>query len=158
MTVIGATGHQELPTEAIPFLAEKVREVVRSCAPPRRLFTSLAAGADQLVARTVLQEGGRLHAVVPSVGYEATLDGDDRHSYEELLAKADGVTRLDFQQPSEQAYWAAGKEVVDRCEVLVAIWDGRPARGLGGTADVVKYARGHGKDVRVIWPSGVARA
>lgn len=158
MTAIGATGHQQLPAEATQFFAKNVRDVVRSCTPPRHLFTSLAAGADQLVARTVLQEGGSLHAIVPSVGYEGTLDGADRRSYDELLAKADDVTRLDFQQPSEQAYWAAGKEVVDRCEVLVAIWDGQPARGLGGTADVVNYAKRRGKDVHVIWPNGVARS
>jgi hypothetical protein len=33
-----------------------------------------------------------------------------------------------------------GKVVVDRAEVLIAVWDGLPARGLGGTADVVAYA------------------
>lgn len=158
MTAIGATGHQSLPIEAMSFLVENVQAVVRSCRPPRRVFTSLAAGADQLVARAVLKEGGSLHAIVPSVGYAATLEGDDLLSYEELLSKADQVTRLEFQEPSEQAYWAAGKEVVDRCDVLLAIWDGQPPRGLGGTGDVVTYARDRGKDVHVIWPLGAVRA
>ena len=142
----------------MPFLVEEVHAVVRSCRPPRRVFTSLAAGADQLVARAVLQEGGSVHAIVPSGGYEATLHGDDLGSYRELLARADEVTRLDFRQPSEQAYWAAGREIVDRCDFLIAIWDGEPARGLGGTGDVVNYARGRGKNVRVIWQAGVVRA
>jgi len=158
LTTIGATGHQQLPADAMPFFVEQVHDVVRSCAPPRQLLTSLAAGADQLIARAVLQEGGSLHAIVPSVGYEATLNGDDRRSYDELLAKANRVTQLSVQQPSEQAYWAAGKEIVDRCEVLIALWDGKAARGLGGTGDVVNYARSRGKDVRVIWPSGVVRS
>jgi hypothetical protein len=38
----------------------------------------------------------------------------------------------------------AGRVVVDRSSVLVAAWDGQPSRGLGGTADVVAYARERG--------------
>jgi hypothetical protein len=124
---------------------------------PRHVFTSLAAGADQLVARAVLHEGGSIHAIVPSANYEATLDGDDLIAYNELLGEADQVTQLDFREPSEEAYWAAGKEIVDRSDLLIAIWDGKPARGLGGTGDVVNYARSRGKSVHVIWPSGAVR-
>lgn len=158
MTVIGATGHQRLPAGVTSFLIDHVRATVRSCQPPLCVVSSLAAGADQLVAHVVLEEGGGLQAIVPSAGYEATLDADDLHSYEELLTQAAEITRLEFDEPSEAAYWAAGKEIVARCDLLVAIWDGRPARGLGGTGDVIDYARTSGKDVRVIWPSGVVRA
>jgi len=93
-----------------------------------------------------------------AAGYESTLSGDDRRSYDQLIDKADRVTHLDFPEPSEQAYWAAGQEVVNRCDLLIAIWDGKPSRGLGGTGDVVEYARAAGKDVRIIWPSGAVRA
>jgi len=31
------------------------------------------------------------------------------------------------------------------------VWDGKPARAYGGTADVVAYAREQGTPVRVIW-------
>jgi hypothetical protein len=37
-----------------------------------------------------------------------------------------------------------------RAEVLIAVWDGLPARGLGGTADVVAYAKQCGRPVEVI--------
>lgn len=157
MTRIGATGHQELPGDAVARLVERVRGILNGCNPPLRVVTALAAGADQLVAREVLRDGGSLHAIVPSVGYQETLSGEDLSSYEYLLAQADEITRLDYLEPSEHAYWAAGKVVVDSCDLLVAIWDGRPARGLGGTADVVAYATSSGKDVRVIWPDGVVR-
>jgi hypothetical protein len=158
LTIIGATGHQQLPAEAMSFLIDHVQATVRSCQPPLCVLTALAAGADQLVARAVLREGGSLYAIVPAAGYESTLDGDDLHSYEELLMQAAEITRLEFGEPSEQAYWAAGKEIVNRCDLLIAIWDGQRARGLGGTGDVVDYARSTGKDVRVIWPSGAVRA
>ncbi len=157
MTALGATGHQNIPAEARRYVTATVREAVRACDEPLLLFSSLAAGADQLVARVVLEEGGSIHAIVPSAGYAETLTGRDRASYEKLLATSAHVVRLGYPEPSEQAYWAAGKVVVDRCEILIAIWDGLPARGLGGTADVVVYAKERGKDVRIIWPAGVAR-
>src|SRR5439155_12740709 len=33
----------------------------------------------------------------------------------------------------------------DRCDVLIALWDGQPARGRGGTAEVVALARRVGR-------------
>ena len=35
---------------------------------------------------------------------------------------------------------AGGEEVVRRCELLIAIWNGRCAAGLGGTGDIVEHA------------------
>ncbi|MGW5646007.1 hypothetical protein ACWEV3_27990 [Saccharopolyspora sp. NPDC003752] len=40
---------------------------------------------------------------------------------------------------------------------MLAVWDGQPARGFGGTADVVDSARKRGVDVTVIWPDGARR-
>ena len=39
--------------------------------------------------------------------------------------------------------------MVEHADVLIAVWDGRPARGMGGTADAVAYARQRG--VPVLW-------
>ena len=35
---------------------------------------------------------------------------------------------------------AASKLMVDGIDELYAVWDGKPARAYGGTADVVAYA------------------
>jgi hypothetical protein len=157
MTRIGATGHQELPAEALTELTEGVRAVMKGCAQPLEAVSALAAGADQLIAREALRCGATLRAIVPSEGYEVTFSPNDRSAYEWLLEKADDVTRLDFPSPTEEAFWAAGKAVVDQCDVLIAVWDGEPARGLGGTGDVVTYARELGRDVRIIWPAAAVR-
>jgi hypothetical protein len=47
--------------------------------------------------------------------------------------------------------------MVDQADKLFAVWDGKPARAYGGTADVVGYARDHGTPVEIIWPTGAAR-
>lgn len=47
---------------------------------------------------------------------------------------------LPYSKP-EEAFLACGKAVADWTDILIAIWDGRPAKGRGGTGDVVAYAR-----------------
>jgi hypothetical protein len=45
------------------------------------------------------------------------------------------------------AYEQAGHHVVQTCDVLVAIWDASPARGQGGSAEIVDYARQAGRSL-----------
>jgi hypothetical protein len=47
--------------------------------------------------------------------------------------------------------------MVKRADLLIAVWDGQPARSWGGTADVVAKARQLGLPVTVIWPNGATR-
>jgi hypothetical protein len=54
--------------------------------------------------------------------------------------------------PSEDAYLAAGKHIVDRAGLLVALWNGKPAAGKGGTGDIVAYARSQGRPVVHVHP------
>ena len=158
MTVLGVTGHQTIPPAARDFVVTAIKDILRDVASPLRAFTSLAAGADQMVAAELVQAGGRLHVIVPSRDYEQTFTAaEDLALFRSLLKAADAVTELDFEEPSEEAFLAAGKSVVDNCAVLIAVWDGKPARGLGGTADVVGYARDTGKAVSIVWPDGIHR-
>jgi hypothetical protein len=155
--VIGITGHQQIPPE----IANDVRaELVRVCGSVPRLtgVTCLAAGADQLFALVVLAAGGILHVIVPSHDYECTFTDDhDRAQFHTLIAHASLVEQLEYPRASEDAYDDAGHRVVDRSDELIAAWDGQPAKGKGGTGDIVKYARMQGKTVTNVWPSGVSR-
>jgi hypothetical protein len=120
--------------------------------------SALAAGADQLFARYMLDVGAALIAIVPCREYEDTFTtARDLRSYRLLLSRAAEVERLPYAVPSEEAFMAAGRRVVDQCDWLVAVWDGAVSRGLGGTADVVAYAQQLGKRVEVLWPAGVRR-
>jgi hypothetical protein len=158
VTTLGVTGHRTIPPGARDFVATAVDDILRDAGSPLEAFTSLAAGADQLVATAVLRAGGRLHVILPSRGYERTFDArEDLVRFRSLLEAADAVISLEYAEPSEEAFLAAGKSIVDHCDVLIAVWDGEPARGLGGTADVVGYARHTGKAVSVVWPDGIGR-
>lgn len=154
---IGVTGHQVIPTEGLDFIREETRSLLGSHSALMGV-TSLAAGADQEFAQIVTDLGGGLVVVVPCLGYEETFTAPtDARRFQQLLSSAVEVVEMGFQQPSEQAFLAAGQRVVDESERLIAIWDGGESRGLGGTGDIVAYAEAEGVPVTVIWPAGLTR-
>ena len=157
MTVIGATGHQNIPPEAVGHVASGIQDVLLLHREGLVGVCSLAAGTDQLFAQAVLDAGGALHVVVPCERYEETFGPADLPLYDRLLAAAQRIETLEHPEPTEAAFLDAGHRVADLCDLLVAVWDGKRARGLGGTADVVQYARAAGREVVIVWPPGLTR-
>ena len=154
----GVTGHQILPARIVDRAVEHWKRVLPVGAQLRGV-SCLAEGADQLFTAHVLASGGVLEAILPCEDYASSLVTEDgRARLAELRRAAGSVVTLPFPRPSEQAFLAAGQAVVERCDHLFAVWDGRPARGLGGTADIVDYARARGRPVTVLWVDGVLRA
>ncbi len=158
MTTIGVTGHQDIPSEALSFIRKGIADVLNRSGKQTKGISSLAAGADQLFAETLLKSGGQLHAVIPCHGYEKTFsEQTNLDCFIDLLNKADIIETLDNPAPSEEAFLEAGHRMVDLSDLLIAVWDGKIAKGKGGTADIVDYAREHGREVAVLWPAGVTR-
>jgi hypothetical protein len=154
---VGVTGHQELPAAAVELLTSKLDEWFPD-AHGTTVISSLARGADTLVAEQLLNRGAQLHVIVPSKGYANTFDDPAaKAKYQGLLDMAEAVQVLGFAEPSEEAFMAAGSLVARSSDWLIAVWDGEGARGLGGTGDVVALARQLAKRVTVVWPAGVSR-
>lgn len=153
----GVTGHRVLP----PSIVDRARAHWRRVLPVGaglHGISNLADGADQLFAAHVLAAGGTLEVVLPCEDYAGSLTADgSRARFEDLRRAAATVLTMPYPEPGEQAFLAAGQALVDRCDHLFAVWDGRPARGLGGTADIVAYARARGCPVTVLWVDGVLR-
>ena len=104
-------------------------------------ISCLADGADQIFARAITDLGGTLDVVIPAAGYRAGLPADSHPEYDALLAQAAAVRRLPFTESTSESHMAASRLMIDEADELYAVWDGKPARGCGGTADVVAYAR-----------------
>ena len=152
---VGVTGHQRIGDESRwPKVEDEMARVISSCPKPFVGLSSLAIGADQRFAKIVLRTGGTLIAIVPFKGYERTFDDDQEalQSFRRLLAKASEVETLKWHESDESSFFAAGQRVADECDLLLAVWDGKPAAGLGGTADVVRYAKSRGRKVKQINP------
>jgi hypothetical protein len=159
VTRIGFTGHQRLTTATRRAVAAAVSDLLARSTEPLVGLTSLAEGSDQVFALSTLAAGGQLHVVIPCQGYEKTFATiDARDTYAALLSLATEAVTLPYPEPSEEAYLAAGHRIVDQCDTLIAVWDGLPAVGKGGTADIVQYAQQQRTHSRVIWPRGAERA
>jgi hypothetical protein len=137
----GVTGHQDLGTvNTIRWVSEVLSEVIEEYEVTKG-FTSLAIGADQLYADLLFSKGVPYITVIPCDGYESTFEDDERRDqYELMLSRSEEVTQLDFDEPSEKAFFEAGKCIVESSDLLFAVWNGKESRGLGGTGDVVEYA------------------
>lgn len=159
MPRIGVTGHIGLTAATVDIVYEAMRgELRRYPAATLHGVTCLAAGTDQLFARAVLAEGGTFEAIVPAADYRDTVvEPGNRAEFDTLLALADPVVRMPFATAGPDAYLAAGEELVRRCDVLLAAWDGTAAGRRGETADVVAAARALDVPVLVVWPADAAR-
>ncbi|MFC4586300.1 hypothetical protein [Sphaerisporangium corydalis] len=120
-------------------------------------MSCLADGADQIFARVVLALGGTLEAVVCSASYRDDLPVDTHDEYDMFMSAAEEIHRLRYAESSSESHMEGSRVMLDLAEELYAVWDGKPARGYGGTADVVAEARERGIKVRVIWPEGSSR-
>jgi len=120
--------------------------------------SSLAEGADRLVARELLAEpGSRLEVVLPLARTDYVRDFQDagsRREFRHLLELASQVRSAPRHLTRDEAYEWAGRQVVDRCDALIAVWDGEPPRGRGGTAEIVRYARVCGVPLAVVSTKG----
>ncbi|ARI55303.1 MULTISPECIES: hypothetical protein [Streptomyces] len=158
MNRIGITGHRTIPVRARSHVLAGLRSALAGLDGATEVLSSLAVGADQLFADLALARGAKLTAVIPSGDYEACFDtAADLARYRLLKSRAAQEIRLDFPHSTDEAYYAAGAYIADHCDLLLAVWDGHPARGLGGTGDIVDYARTLGRPVTVIWRDGVER-
>jgi hypothetical protein len=154
---IAISGHRGLSSPTAQLVDKAIRAALAEHAPDVTGISCLADGADQIFARAVTDLGGTLEAVIPAAEYREKLPEDSHPGYDDLIARAADVHRLPFTESTPESHMAASKLMADEADELYAVWDGKPARSYGGTADVVAHAREHGTPVRVIWPEGAQR-
>lgn len=128
--------------------------------PELRLATAIAEGADRIVAAAALAEGFGLNLVLPfrKALYAQDFVGEAHTEFADLCGgpAVRSCTELDVtQMPHDpQGYRAAGQLILAHCDVLIAIWDRKPAAGIGGTAEIVEEAQRRGLVVVLITPHG----
>ncbi|MGQ0573026.1 MAG: hypothetical protein ACT4RN_02340 [Pseudonocardia sp.] len=155
---IGVTGHSNLTADSVPVVADAIRAALAEIGEPITGVSCLARGADQVFAHVVLDMGHELEVVLPSTDYrERKVKPDNRADFERLIVRAATVRVLPFDTANRDAYAAAGETVLGDVAALVAVWDGAPPDGRGGTGDTVREARERGLPVKVVWPDGARR-
>jgi hypothetical protein len=155
---IAITGHRGLPAATERLIDQDIRKQLADYRNGELVgISNLADGADQLFAQALLDAGGQLEVIVPAAQYRAGLPESAHADYDALLARAAKVDHLDRLESNEDAHMEASRAMLARADHLFAVWDGKPARGYGGTADVVAEARERNVPVTVIWPEGASR-
>jgi len=156
MTRIAVSGHRGLPAPVQHLIQQAIGAALEGQHEVTGL-SCLADGADQIFARAVLDHGGQIEAIIPATHYRDGLPASAHAEYDRLLAQAARVHRLPYTESTAEAHMAASTFMLSHADQLWAVWDGKPARGYGGTADVVTWARTNGLPVIVIWPDGAHR-
>jgi hypothetical protein len=158
------TGHRAdvLPADSVESLRDRVRQVLTlieeagtalgkgrkncfaQCRPAKRFVSPIADGADQIAAEVALELGWELQAILPfdRKRYRASLANHGaRERFDLLLKRATCVLELPGDSKHElDAYVMTGRSTVAHCDILIAIWDGLPPRGRGGTGEVALMA------------------
>ncbi len=156
--IVAVTGHCRLGDDsATRFVERALRAILarmQRAAPGGIVALSgLAAGADTIFAETALACGIPLEACLACDDIaENFAPGPQRKRFYELVARSRHVHRLPFVERSNTAYMALGHWLVDSSDLLIAVWNGLPAVALGGTGDVVAYARQQGQPVVHVHP------
>lgn len=156
---VGVTGHRILMD--IDKVQDGINDAlvrIRSAYDERPLavLSSLAEGADRLVAEAVLDTPDpQLIAVMPfETGDYASDFGREgapsRIHFESLVRRADKIVELPKAPTREEGYELGGNYVADNCDVLIAVWDGEEGQGRGGTGEIVTRARSQGKPVVIV--------
>lgn len=152
--VVGFSGHRAVtdPAAAARAIAEALEGLRGEGTGEWLALSSLAAGADQIFIQEARRLGLSWHAILPLPRAEFARDftPDQWSDVETLLGSAEKVRVITENGSREDAYLDCGLETVNDADVLLAIWDGQPARGKGGTAEVVAYAQSLGKPLVII--------
>ena len=167
--VIGVSGHRYLRAADLPMHRDRVRALFadlrrRYPSTPLRVVTSLAEGADRLVAEVALEEGHELLVPLPlepadyerdfpeSIGQFRSILRRVPPEQVFVLPREPGADPT-FPAPAEQrekCYRAVGMFLAQQTHLLLALWDGRPTASDAGTAAVVR--------MKLDGPSGLPEA
>jgi hypothetical protein len=129
-------------------------------APPRPvLLSALAEGADRYAALRAPEAGFALSVALPFAvaDYERDFaDAGSRAEYHRLIAAAERVLVLPGRRDATPgAYDAVGTLILENADIILAVWDGGPSAGKGGTTDLLERAAAMGMPIVHVDANGV---
>ena len=143
--MVGFSGHRRLPEpqKIADAIAAELKDLQFMNPGGLAAISSIASGGDTLFAQQALKAGLPWVALLPFPRAEFRKDFDELEwqAAEECLSRAIAEEVWSPAANRPDAYLELGIATVDRSDVLFAAWDGAPARGRGGTAEMVAHAR-----------------
>ena len=162
---VGITGHRDLLNSEIKIYKKQIKEYLQDLKNRTKkrilLVSPLADGADRIFIDVGRQLGMEYQVVLPMPIhlYSKDFSEESLSEFNSLLIRAKNYFSIDivkgyseediadYGEARDKQYFAIGKYLADKCDALVALWDGKYNQKVGGTADVVAYRKSLGKDI-----------
>jgi len=152
--ILAATGHRPDKLGGYtPEAAMRLRALALACMYEHRptwVISGMAQGWDWAVAIAAVEMRIPFTAAIPFWGQESRWPEKTQRNYVRLLGMAKSVHVESTTDLNEWfAYQGRNVWMVDKCDLLLALWDG----SKGGTANCVRYAREVDRPICNVWES-----
>lgn len=168
-TVMAFTGHRTLANPAV--VKKSIDEIVEEFAARGRIsgIASAALGSDTLFAQALASRELPFSLVLPFPleRFQADFPKETAKAWEDVLdlvkkaadievieswARPVPASSEDEPTQDQVAYMDTAIRTMEEADVLIAVWDGKPAKGFGGTTYAVDYAKAIGLPLIIINP------
>jgi hypothetical protein len=145
MIRVGVVGHRYLGnSKTSTFVFDQCLAILKQAQIEHSSVLALSAvaeGADTLFAEAALALDIPLEIIRPFKEYRSDFRTiPARKRYNRLCAATRRETKLTYRNRSNEAYLAAMNWIVEKSDMLVAVWNGHSATGIGGTGDAIQKA------------------
>jgi len=113
---------------------------------PSLVISGMAGGVDQLAAGWARALRIPWVAAVPFIGQQSRWPKRHQDVYFKLLEDASRIEVIS-ESYSKDVYQKRDEWMVDNCDLLVAVWDGKK---YGGTYNTIKYAERVGRVIQYL--------
>jgi hypothetical protein len=159
--LIGFTGHRSGTDEKVigpPLLKVLTELKARAVAlgGQAELYSSVAEGADNLCVEIARKLEMPVHLLLPLEDAEFEKDFSTPEAWKRSLDQIttarqrpgrDSVHQVSGEPSRPECYFNQAMHMLEAVDVLVAVWDQQPARGMGGTKEVIDQALATGVPV-----------
>jgi uncharacterized phage-like protein YoqJ len=140
------TGYK-LPNPTYNYICRELDRVLTEL-KPEKAISGMALGTDQYFAFVCIKLGLPFIAAVPFLNQECKWPKKSQETYRKLLDKAAEVVIVSEGGYSPEKMQTRNIWMTDRCNKLIAIWDG----SKGGTGNCVAYAQSINREIIYIDP------
>lgn len=152
---VGFAGHRAVPDRvaAKQAILRELRMIRTGVECELAGISSAAAGADILFLQACRELGMKTVILLPFPKEKFIDDFDDPREWDLACGCMETAWWTEVCPGGEaapEAYHVVAREVLDAAERMLFLWDGKPARGLGGTAESIAEALEQGIPSRII--------
>lgn len=152
--IVAFTGHRpdklggyKLPNPTYIKVCQKIEATLKELSP-EKVISGMALGADQWAAFISYKLKIPFLAAVPFINQESKWPTSSQETYNKLIKLASEKVIVSDGEYSANKMQVRNEWMVDRCDQLIAIWDG----SSGGTGNCVNYAKSKNKSIIYIDP------